>query len=410
MDRPSNGSSRKPRALFLSPEAPYPAIGGGPMRSASVLEYLARHFAVHAIIFRHVHEPDPALALPAGLVDRLDVIDLPHHPKTHLARAMRNSRRLLVGRPPLVDRFAGFAESIAALVAHSQYDTAIIEHFWCAPYVEQLRPRATRVILDLHNIESVWHRSLAGSEHPARAWALRRFATASVALERKWWPQFDTLLAASHKDAARVREIAPDTNVAVYQNAVPWIAQPPRPELEEVVFSGNLEYPPNADAVRFFATNIWPSLRSRWPKLRWKIVGKHPEAVAKIVAADSSIALTGFVEDAVALLAEARVAVVPMLSGSGTRIKILEAWAAGTPVVSTSLGAEGLECRDREHLLIADRPEQFADAVSKLLASPEERARIGAAGRKLYERNYTWEAAWRILDSIVGNYVTRPGI
>jgi glycosyltransferase involved in cell wall biosynthesis len=95
------------------------------------------------------------------------------------------------------------------------------------------------------------------------------------------------------------------------------------------------------------------------------------------------------------------VAVVPVLAGSGTRVKILEAWAARTPVVSTRLGAQGLECRDREHLLLADDPESFTAAVSELLALPDDRARIGAAGRRLYEERYTWQAAWKALDSVL---------
>ncbi len=108
-------------------------------------------------------------------------------------------------------------------------------------------------------------------------------------------------------------------------------------------------------------------------------------------------------EDAVASLAEAQVAVVPLLAGSGTRLKILEAWAAGTAVVSTTLGAEGLDARDGEHLLLADQPDGFADAVSGLLASPMDRARIGAAGRRLYEQRYTWPGVWRDLEGVIGN-------
>jgi glycosyltransferase involved in cell wall biosynthesis len=95
------------------------------------------------------------------------------------------------------------------------------------------------------------------------------------------------------------------------------------------------------------------------------------------------------------------VAIVPLLAGSGTRIKILEAWAAGTPVVSTTFGAEGLEYRDGEHLVLADDPENFTAAVSQLLALPVNRERIGAAGRRLYEERYTWESAWKALDSIL---------
>jgi len=392
-----------PKALFLSPESPYPAIGGGPLRSASLVEYLSRHFSVHAIVFRQDGDPDPALSIPAGKVERLDVLELPRHSKSALARATRNSIRMVRNRPPLVDRFSGFQDAIGKLAAREQYAAAVIEHFWCATYVEQLRPYSKRVILDLHNIESEWHRSLADLEHGARAVALRRFATACVALERQWLPKFDHVLVTSAEDLALARGIAPEPGMTVYPNALPEIPQPERVEREEIVFSGNLEYTPNILAVRFFHVRIWPALRARWPGLKWKIVGKHPEAVEAMLGGDPRIELTGFMEDAVASLARSQVAVVPVLAGSGTRVKILEAWAAGTAVVSTTLGAEGLGCRAGEHLLLADDPDSFAEAVSGLLASAAARREMGAAGRRIFEERFTWPAAWRSLAAVFGN-------
>jgi glycosyltransferase involved in cell wall biosynthesis len=393
------------KALFLSPQPPYPAIGGGPLRSASLLEYLSRRFSVHAIVFREPGDPDPELAVPAGRVDKMDVVNLPYHSKQPLARILRNTSRIVRNRPPLLDRFSGFEDVIAARIAGQHYDVAIIEHFWCAPYVTQLRPCSKEVILDLHNIESVWHQSLAPGESPARAFALRRFATASVALERRLFPKFDRLLVTSEGDSKRVSDIVSESNITVYPNALPYVAAPPREERNEIVFSGNLEYAPNISAVRFFRERVWPTLRSRWPNVRWKIVGKNPEAIRSVVADDERIELTGFVENAVTSIAESQVAIVPLLAGSGTRVKILEAWAAATAVVSTTLGAEGLECRDGEHLLLADAPDHFAEAVSRLLESPADRARIGSAGRLLFEQKYTWSEAWTKLDGIFGNTV-----
>jgi polysaccharide biosynthesis protein PslH len=401
-----------PKALFLSPESPYPAIGGGPLRSASLLEYLSRHFSVHAIVFQQDGDPDPARFIPADRLAKLDVLQVPRHSKGAMARAARNSIRMLRNRPPLVDRFSGFEHAIGKLVVGQQYDAAVVEHFWCAPYVEQLRLHSKLVILDLHNIESVWHRSLAELERGARALALRRFATASVALERQWLPKFDQLLVTSAEDAGIARDLAqglvPGPGITVYPNALPEIPLPERMEREEIVFSGNLEYTPNIMAVRFFYDRIWPELRARWPVLKWKILGKHPEAIHAMVGGDPRVELTGFVEDAVGALGTAKVAVVPVLAGSGTRVKILEAWAAGTPVVSTTLGAEGLGCRSGEHLLLADDPGRFAGAVSELLSSSAARTQIGAAGRKFYEERFTWPAAWRTLNGIFGNDIA-PG-
>lgn len=399
MHKPPSGFAGVPKALFLSPEAPYPAIGGGPLRSASVLEYLAPRFGVHAVVFREPGSADPALAIPPGRVERLDVLDLRFHSKNPVARTLRNISRLRRGSPPLLDRFSGYEDVLRARLEGHAYDVAVVEHFWCAPYVRGIRPHARRVILDLHNIESLWHRSLAVRASPAHAYALRRFARAARELEIRWLSEFDSILVTSALEARKLREIVQHTDVSVYPNALPEIPAPQRLDREEVVFSGNLEYQPNQEAVRFFRDAVWPLLHSR-KGLRWRIIGKNPGAIRRLVSGDPRIDLVGPVEDAVTSLAASRVAVVPILSGSGTRIKILEAWAAGTAVVATSIGAEGLDCKDGEHLLVADTPARFAASVSGLLDSSQDCARIGAAGRRLYEQCYTWPVAWENLQGV----------
>jgi len=389
----------RPRALFLSPEAPYPAIGGGALRSASLLEYLAVHYVVDVIVFREPSAPDPRAAFPAGLARDVQVLDLPRHSRSLPARVARNAVRYLAGRAPLNDRFAGFAAPISACLGGRRYDLAVIEHFWCAPYCRQLEPLAGRVVLDLHNVESVFYDRCAQSEPWPVSVALRRFSRASAAIERRWFPRFSVLLVTSDEDARRVREICPGARAHVYPNTIPFVAQPGLPEEPALIFSGNLEYGPNISAVRFFRDRIWPLLRDRWPGLVWRLVGKNPQAVARYAAGDPRIELAGPVANAIEALAAARVVVVPLLEGSGTRLKILEAWAAGRAVVSTTLGAEGLPAGDGEHLLLADTPEAFAAAVSRLLASPGDRQRLGRAGRQLYERQFTWQQGWLALQA-----------
>jgi glycosyltransferase involved in cell wall biosynthesis len=159
-----------------------------------------------------------------------------------------------------------------------------------------------------------------------------------------------------------------------------------------------MEYHPNSSAVRFFRFEVWPRLRERWPGLVWRLVGKNPAAVEAYTSGDPRIEVLGEVEDAVKELARARVAVVPLLAGSGTRLKILEAWSAALPVVSTTLGAEGIGAHSEKHLLLADGAGEFADAVSRLLACPDLRKEVGDAGRSLLEKEFTWENAWKKLD------------
>ncbi len=380
----------------MAPEAPYPMVGGGAFRAASLLEYLTRFFRVDAVVFR---PPDTSIAFPSCSIDRLLTIELPRHSKHQAMRVLRNGQRLLLRRPPLIDRFSGFGAEIAAFLKdRPPYDLAVVEHFWCAPYWEQIGPMCRRTILDLHNVESAWHLGcgkVAGWPHSL---AHGIFHRAALELERQWLPRYSLLLATSAEDAQRVADIAPKARVGVYPNTIPLVDLPTRDKQDMIVFSGTLEYEPNRTAVRYFTGEIWPALRRKWPNLTWRLVGREPEAIRKYVRDSPGIECTGPVEDAIGHLAAAKVAVVPILSGSGTRLKIIEAWAAGTPVVSTSLGAEGLPARDGENILLADDPSSFSGAVSRLLESPAERERIGRAGRDRYEREFTWESAWDMLD------------
>jgi glycosyltransferase involved in cell wall biosynthesis len=307
---------------------------------------------------------------------------------------LRNLDRCRRGAPPLNDRFAGFAPQIGDFLRGRQYDLALIEHFWCAPYWEQVAPHSQRTVLDLHNIESVLLARQAELRGFAAAAVLRRFEDAARRLENQWLPRFSGVLAPSIRDAELVAAVIGRERVHVYPNALPLVAEAKVREEHVIAFSGNLEYDPNVDAVRYFRSRIWPQLRSRWPKLVWRLIGKNQKAVVRFLSGDSRIQLTGPVENAVGALAAAQVAIVPLRAGSGTRVKILEAWAASRPVVSTTLGAEGLQATDGEHLILADGPEEFAAAVTRLLESEELRKRLGRAGRRLYERDFTWEAAW----------------
>jgi len=367
---------RKPRALFLSPEAPVAGAGGGGLRSASLLEYLRAKYDVQVVSFT-----------------------LPHHSKSTAARAWRNTWRFVRGAPPLLDRFSGFESQLAPVLAH-RYDLGVIEHFWCAPYARALRPHCDRLVLDLHNIESRLAETHARATGGPESIAMSRFAAAYRRLEREWLPQFDLLLVTSGDDGRSIDYLVPDhPRVIVYPNALPEVARAHTPESHCIMFSGNLEYHPNIEAVRWFAAHIWPQIGERAAGVTWKLSGRNEHAVRAIVSNLNGVTLTGPVDDAIATLAEAKVCVVPLLSGSGTRFKILEAWAAARAVVSTTLGAEGLGAIDEQHLLIADDAASFSNAVIRLLDDPALRQRLGDAGRALYLDRFTWPAAWRALES-----------
>lgn len=387
-----------PDALVFTPEAPYPHTGGGALRIASLVEYLAQRYTLDVITFREPGKPDPRAAFPADIARYIHAIDLPYHRKDRASRIVRNTLRLVRGAPPLVDRFAGFAPQISAFLRDRRYDVALIEHFWCAPYWRQLAPHTKRTVLDLIDIESILHRRCASAENWPVAFAHRRFSNSYRKLEAQWFPHFGVLLATSASDAEQIREISPTSKIVVYPNALPETALPRRIEENVVAFSGNLEFHPNVQAVRFFRTEIWPLLRERWPGLIWRLIGKNPEAVEKYTNGDARIQVTGPIVNAVDELAAAKVVVAPLLAGSGTRLKIIEAWAAGRAVVSTRVGAEGLPARHGGNLLLADDASDFAESVSSVLESAELREKLGRAGRVLFDTEFTWSAAWSRLD------------
>jgi glycosyltransferase involved in cell wall biosynthesis len=362
------------RALFLTPEEPKMGSGGGGLRSASLLAYLQTKYDVQTVTF-----------------------SLRPHSRNAGARVWRNVVRLARGRPPLFDRFSGYENQIGAAL-QGRYAVGVVEHFWCAAYAGLLRTHCDKLILDLHNIESELARTHARATRWPASWASLKFAEAYQRLEREWLPQFDVILTASEEDRRSISH--PD--IRVFPNALPEIPRPRVTEADVIVFSGNLEYHPNVEAVRWFRTKIWPLVRKRAPGIEWRLLGSNPQAVAAFTGGDRRIRVVGPMEDAIASLAEAKVCIAPLLSGSGTRFKILEAWAAGRAVVSTTLGAEGLGARDGEHLLLADDPDDFADAVLRLWSDPSLRSRLGDAGWALYRDRFTWPTAWRRLDEAAG--------
>ncbi len=360
-----------PDALFLSPERPVVGYGGGGLRSASLLEYLRRHYSVEVVDF-----------------------NLKPHSKRFPSKAWRNALRLVRGVPPLFDRYSGYEDQLASKIAEKQFALGVVEHFWCAGYAALLRKHCRTLVLDMHNIESRLAATHARAARWPASWASARFADAYRELERQWLPHFDVVLATSEEDARRIQLQTRHPRVVVYPNALPETPCPNVAEENCIVFTGNLEYHPNIEAVRWFRSQIWPRLRERAPALEWRLIGRNPETVARWTSGDARIRVIGPVEDAITEIARAKASVVPLLSGSGTRFKILEAWAAQRAVVSTGLGAAGLGGVDGRHLLLRETPEAFAAGVLELLEDPARRRALGEAGRELYLDSFTWAAAW----------------
>jgi glycosyltransferase involved in cell wall biosynthesis len=160
---------------------------------------------------------------------------------------------------------------------------------------------------------------------------------------------------------------------------------------------GGLHWPPNSQGVIWFAQEVWPRVLARVPEAVFTVIGKNPPSLAGMAQA---VEVAGYVADPEPYLAETAAFVVPLHAGGGMRVKILEAWRWGLPVVSTTIGAEGIDYENGRDLLIADSPDAFAEAVVRLLCEWELAERIGQAGRRTVETHYDWRTVYRAWDAI----------
>lgn len=274
-------------------------------------------------------------------------------------------------------------------------------------------PSGTPSVLDVHNIEYDVLRQVArqGAVSPARRLFNQLEYRKLQREERAGWRRATSCIATSQGDAKAIEEVT-RRPVPVIPNGVD-LAHFPRVPLERadpsrVVFVGAMRYQPNADAARFAALEILPRLRERLPQATLTLAGADPPDAVRELASIPGVTVTGTIPDVRPVVAGAGVVIVPLTTGGGTRLKILEAFAMGRPVVSTPLGASGIEARDGEHLLLASDPAAFVEAILRLHGDRALVARLTDAAYQLVLDRYQWKT---IAEQLVGVYLqaTRDG-
>lgn len=256
-----------------------------------------------------------------------------------------------------------------------------------------------KVLLFQHNVEAqIWERLWQQQRLALQRWYFRLQWRRLRVWEQRLCAQCDGVAAVSETDAARFRQ---DYGLVNVVGSVPTGVDVDyfghtRPHLVpgRIAFLGSMDWLPNVDAVQWWVNDIWPRVKQQCPEASFSIIGRNPPpSVTALAQHDASVHVTGTVPDVRPHLAQAAVLVVPLRAGGGTRIKIYEAMAAGLPVISTRIGAEGLPLQDGQTVLLADTPEEFAAAVAELLRKPERRAQLAAAGQAWVRQNASWARA-----------------
>ncbi len=323
----------------------------------------------------------------------------------HAVRARRFPKPLALAASLLLDRplqqLLHYSTEIDAIIASIALDHHIVAagcaSVFLADYLSLVRAVSPRcyTFVDTHNIDSLYYRRLADT---SRSWirrmAFRHTAYRTEALEHRVFPRVTETWVCSTPESKRLSSTMPEATVRVIANGadVPRARTPDkRLAGSTALFFGRLDYEPNADAVRLLCRDIWPIVRKSLPSATLRIVGSgDTTALLSLISRDGSIDLAGRVEDIAAELDAVSVVVVPLRSGGGTRLKILEAMAAGCAVVTTTIGGEGIALEDEEHALIRDAIPAFAEAIVRLLRNHDQALRIGRAAQELVLREYEW--------------------
>jgi sugar transferase (PEP-CTERM/EpsH1 system associated) len=379
------------KLLAVVPYLPSPTWGGG-ARSFYVLRMLARTYRVSLVALTTENGPEQQLA-PLDLRELVEAIQL-------IPRAQRRSRRweqifnFIQGRSTLIrDHQAPRLQAVVdSYLADGSYDAV---YFDCALTAGLRIPEHVTTLVLQHNIEyELLQRSYLYEHNLFRKWYNWREYRLVKPFELACCRRADVVFVASEREQRLLQDLLPRNLIGVVPNGVDLDFFDPAVDGQEMpnrlVFTGSMDYYPNVHAVLFFARACWPYIRRHVPEAEWLIVGRNPPAAVRRLARLPGVTVTGSVPDIRSYLAEASVVVVPLRIGSGTRLKILEAFAMRKAVISTALGAEGLAVTPGEHLLIEDQPEAFARAVIALLRDEQRRRRLGEAGRRLVEQAYSW--------------------
>jgi polysaccharide biosynthesis protein PslH len=381
------------RILWVNPNFLHPTTKGGQIRTLGILRELHREHEIHYVAFQEPGSNEgPAKASTYSSF---------HYPVPSQVASKSSPRfylELLRGladpMPVAIRRFDSLAlrHTVAELCQKYSFDVLVADFLASVPAFNDL----SRTVLFQHNVESdIWRRRAEqASSLPQRLYLQGQYRR-MVSYERQACRQARKVIAVSELDARTMQKLYgvsagwTDTGVDV-DYFTPPPTTTPADSPGELVFVGSMDWIPNVDGMLWFAREVWPKIKSARPATSLAIVGRHPPPEIKALAADPAIRVTGTVSDVRPWLWQSRLSIVPLRIGGGTRLKIYEAMAAKAPVVSTTIGAEGLAGKPGREILIDDEPANFAAACLRLLEDSAARDSIAQAAWSMVDSQFRW--------------------
>lgn len=395
------------RILFLTQVLPYPLDAGPKIRAYYVAKHLAA--AGHEVTLlsfirsedrpQHIrHLQEFCARVETILMTRSKIRDA-----YHLARALVRGLPFVICR----DENAAMVRMIRQLVRENSYDAVHSDQLWMAPYALMANPENRSIlVLDQHNAVFQIPDRLAKTEaNLLKRALLQREAARLLVFERNMCERFDRVIWVTAEDQ---RALAPGNSAQVRHQVLPICVDPDGQTLpprsfraRRITFLGGLHWPPNAQGILWFAREVWPQVHRRTPDAKLTIIGKNPPKELAETGVPG-LEITGYVSDVEPYLKETAAFIVPLHAGGGMRVKILDAWCRGLPVITTTIGAEGIRVRNGENCMVADSPKEFAEAVCRVLREWWLAERLSRCGRRTVESEYNWKTTYRKLDRIYG--------
>jgi sugar transferase (PEP-CTERM/EpsH1 system associated) len=387
------------RLLYLCQRIPFPPDRGDRIAAFHQIKHLvAKHEIIVGSLIqegRHAHH--------AGLRRELGVqVIAPYNSQLRRARCL--SIALARGRPLSLGYFESPRLQLAVNeeLSRKGFDAVIVFSSSMAQYVEDCKsiPR----IMHFCDLDSQKWDSLAQRSRGLKRWIYQREASLLLEYERKIAASFEASCVVSKREADLFRRLIPGVPVSVVENGVDigFFSEVPRQPADiRVVFMGVMDYAPNVEAVTFLANNIWRGLHAVFPHARFVIVGSKPTRKVRNLARIPSIEVTGYVSDVRPYLASATISVVPLAIARGVQNKVLEAMAAGVPVLTTREVAKGLPAGAEQHVFVAERTKAFGAVLVELLRNPVALEQMGKSAQEFVQNNCTWDAKLRALDELL---------
>jgi glycosyltransferase involved in cell wall biosynthesis len=388
------------KVLMLTPYLPYPLVSGGQIRTYNLLKHLSIH---HDITLFALIKDEAEREHLSELQKYCKKIVLfkrtknPFVPRNILLAGISSYPFVVIRNLPL-----DMKNAVQAELKRDQYDLIHAETFYMMPNIPTTK---VPIILAEQTIEYLGYQDYMKKANPLLRPLLKIDIEKIKYWERYFWQKADKLITMSEEDKNFIEKIlGKPQNISVVANGVDldFFSKVKKnlPADPTVLFVGTFKWLPNIEAVEEIVKKIWPLILKELPNAKLKIVGFSPTEKIKAYASDPSIEVMGGIDDIRDAFATAHVLLAPIRSGKGTRYKVLEAMITGTPVVATTLAAEGLDLEHGKNVLIADKSADLAKATVKLLTDKSLQKKLGAAGEQVVRLGYSWDTIAKELDSV----------